>query len=86
MISSGGLMNVRQAQQMLKTLGGPAGDTAMSGLAIDGLWGGQTSTAVRHYQGIKRIAVTGQIDPNTAQALANDYNQFIASGGQPVTS
>jgi peptidoglycan hydrolase-like protein with peptidoglycan-binding domain len=85
MQTTGGLMTTGQAQVMLKTLGGQAGDSAMSSLAIDGAWGPLTSTAVRHYQQIKGIAATGEIDAATGQTLAADYNAYIASGGKPAT-
>ena len=85
MTTSGGLLTTYQAQVMLKSLGGPAGDSAMASLATDGDYGTATSTAIVHYQVIKGLSQTGVINPATGKQLIADWNQFIASGGTPAT-
>lgn len=82
--TSGGLMNTRQAQIMLKTLGGPAGSAVMSGLTVDGIWGLNTQAAAMQYRSIKG-SPGGELDPGMAQTLAADYNQYINQGGVPAT-
>ncbi len=85
MQTSGGAMTTAQAQKMLKSLGKPAGDSAMASLVIDGVYGPNTAKAIVHFQVIKGIAQTGVVDPPTAPVLVADYNDFIASGGTPAT-
>ena len=85
MQTTGGLMNTRQAQVMLKSLGPAAGDSAMSAVVIDGAYGPQTATAINHYMAIKGLGPQdGQLDGATAQQLATDYNQYISQGGKPA--
>jgi len=79
MQTSGGLLDTAHAQQMLVVLGRAAGDAAMSSLVVDGAWGNATATAVQHYQAIKGLPLTGQIDPQTAQAIAADYQKLGAA-------
>jgi sulfite reductase alpha subunit-like flavoprotein len=66
-------MNVRSIQLALKSLGFEPG-------TIDGIWGRNTSTAVREFQVNKGLTPTGIVDPQTEQAIAR------AGGTLPDTS
>jgi len=56
--------DVRVAQEALIAAGFGIG---VSG--ADGVYGEQTALAVRHFQSMKRLKVTGRIDEHTAKAL-----------------
>ncbi len=54
--------------------------------AADGIWGPKTAAAVREFQRVKGLKVTGQADPATLEALgvtAKGTTRPAASGGPP---
>ena len=46
-------------------------------VGVNGLYDTQTANAVKEYQRINRLPVTGWIDPDTWDALAEDYNLTV---------
>ena len=83
--TSGGMMNTKQAQIMLKTLGPVASSTVMASLVCDGIWGLLTQAAVLNFQNIKGLSNTGEVDPPTGASLVHDYNLAVSQGA-PVAS
>ncbi len=70
---------VEQLQQALNDKGFDAGD-------VDGIWGPETRAALRNFQeehGMK--GASGQLDPETLQALGLDASKF-ASGPSSTTT
>ena len=92
--TSGGQLNTRQAQTILKALGAyglandpgnavtmvnlPA-DQQLAAIGIDGDWGGQTSGAVSTFQGLQGLPQTGQVDPTTAAHLLSAFHSIGGS-------
>lgn len=61
--SHGTSAEVRQVQRQLQAHGHNPG-------AVDGVWGRQTSDAVAEFQRSNNLPVTGRVDPQTRQRLA----------------
>ena len=78
---TGGIMNTKEAQQLLKDLGPAAGSNTMTNLVVDGIVGPITTQATKDFQSIKGITVDGIIGPQTATTL---YNTWTAAGFGPT--
>lgn len=81
--NSGGYVNlnkdraaVRDAQSMLNMLSIDAG-------IPDGLYGGKTRRAIRAFEGVRGLPVTGDVTPNLIISLRNAVK---SAGGTPATS
>lgn len=92
--TSGGQLNTRQAQTILKAIGVYGASTDMNSaatlanlapdqqlalLGVDGGWGTQTQSAVSLYQQTYGLPVTGQVDAATAASLLAAYRSLGGS-------
>ena len=75
-VHAGQDLSVKQAQQILDSLGYQPGP-------IDGLWGKKTKEALKQFQIDNNLPITGKIDPDTKKILiskkgdVNEIDQII---------
>lgn len=70
---------VRTVQERLRRQGFYSG-------AIDGIWGPNTAAAVEHFQQVRGLQATGQLNPTTITALGLNPNDLMAAGTAPLPS
>ena len=68
--------SVRDVQSRLRHLGYYAGP-------VDGVWGGETSTALARFQHDRRLPATGALNQATVTAMGLEPGQLVARGYAP---
>jgi peptidoglycan hydrolase-like protein with peptidoglycan-binding domain len=72
-VSSGATYDVQRRLSELGYYRGP----------IDGVWGGETRTAVERFQANRRLAVTGDLNEATVTAMGLDHRRVLARDYAP---
>lgn len=68
--------HIREVQEYLRTLA--LTDNIHRELAVDGIYGEETAKAVRSFQQVNGLSVTGKVDFETWERLAEDYLDALA--------